>query len=511
MRTTGRPDADAGRGHAGPLRRRDRQPGADAAVLGRPGRQGHPAGRLRRAASTSGRPSWASGGCKRRARRRAVVRGAGRDRGPAAAADVAGAGADRAAARGGRRLRLLPVRVRGRRPGRARTRTAASGSPVHLPAAAPRPAPVPGRLLPAARSPARPTSSASTLVTMGSRVGEVTGELFAANAYRDYLELHGLSVQLTEALAEYWHARVRAELGFGGGGPGRRSTDMLRPGLPRRALLLRLPAPAPTSRTGRRSSSCSSPERIGVDALRGVPAAPRAVDRRDRRPPPRGEVLQRPLTRSPATADRRLAAVLLGHGRHAGRHRADLDRGRARAGRRARRHLDRRRRASRWSATPLLGLGRLHPRADRGSRPRRRRRSSSGCSTAWSPASRGAIPWPPGARELLVELVGPGRALRAGDDVLPAARRRRRSTSCRGHASARVVTGDEVRARQAAPRALPDGGRRCSASTRADCVAIEDSPTGVASAEAAGCVTVAVQGVVDVPPAPGRIRVGSLA
>jgi 5-methyltetrahydrofolate--homocysteine methyltransferase len=54
------------------------------------------------------------------------------------------------------------------------------------------------------------------LVTMGSRVAQVTGELFAANAYREYLELHGLSVQLTEALAEYWHARVRDELGFGG-------------------------------------------------------------------------------------------------------------------------------------------------------------------------------------------------------------------------------------------------------------------------------------------------------
>ena len=35
-------------------------------------------------------------------------------------------------------------------------------------------------------------------------------ELFAKDAYRDYLELHGLSVQLTEALAEYWHARIRA-------------------------------------------------------------------------------------------------------------------------------------------------------------------------------------------------------------------------------------------------------------------------------------------------------------
>lgn len=57
------------------------------------------------------------------------------------------------------------------------------------------------------------------VVTVGSRIGEATAELFAANSYRDYLELHGLSVQLAEALAEYWHARVRAELGFGGEDP----------------------------------------------------------------------------------------------------------------------------------------------------------------------------------------------------------------------------------------------------------------------------------------------------
>ncbi|HEV3171983.1 MAG TPA: methionine synthase [Actinocrinis sp.] len=57
------------------------------------------------------------------------------------------------------------------------------------------------------------------LVTVGSRIAEETAKLFAGNAYRDYLELHGLSVQLTEALAEYWHARVRAELGFGAQDP----------------------------------------------------------------------------------------------------------------------------------------------------------------------------------------------------------------------------------------------------------------------------------------------------
>jgi 5-methyltetrahydrofolate--homocysteine methyltransferase len=52
------------------------------------------------------------------------------------------------------------------------------------------------------------------LVTMGAKVARRTADLYAASSYRDYLELHGLSVQLTEALAEAWHARVREELGF---------------------------------------------------------------------------------------------------------------------------------------------------------------------------------------------------------------------------------------------------------------------------------------------------------
>ncbi|WP_405642199.1 methionine synthase [Streptomyces sp. NBC_00019] len=72
----------------------------------------------------------------------------------------------------------------------------------------------------------RPEESGDTdvvglqVVTVGSRIGEETAKLFEANSYRDYLELHGLSVQLAEALAEYWHARVRSELGFAGEDPG---------------------------------------------------------------------------------------------------------------------------------------------------------------------------------------------------------------------------------------------------------------------------------------------------
>ncbi|MGW4724593.1 methionine synthase [Streptomyces sp. NPDC004291] len=71
----------------------------------------------------------------------------------------------------------------------------------------------------------RPEESGETdvvglqVVTVGSRIGEATAKLFESDSYRDYLELHGLSVQLAEALAEYWHARVRSELGFAGEDP----------------------------------------------------------------------------------------------------------------------------------------------------------------------------------------------------------------------------------------------------------------------------------------------------
>jgi 5-methyltetrahydrofolate--homocysteine methyltransferase len=57
------------------------------------------------------------------------------------------------------------------------------------------------------------------LATMGLRISAATAELFAKNSYREYLELHGLSVQLAEALAEYWHTRIRRELGLGGDDP----------------------------------------------------------------------------------------------------------------------------------------------------------------------------------------------------------------------------------------------------------------------------------------------------
>ena len=52
------------------------------------------------------------------------------------------------------------------------------------------------------------------VVTMGAAASEETARLFGDDRYGDYLHLHGLSVEMTEALAEYWHWRIRDEWGF---------------------------------------------------------------------------------------------------------------------------------------------------------------------------------------------------------------------------------------------------------------------------------------------------------
>ena len=52
------------------------------------------------------------------------------------------------------------------------------------------------------------------ICTMGHRVSERTAELFKADRYQDYLMLHGIGVEMAEALAELWHHRIREELGY---------------------------------------------------------------------------------------------------------------------------------------------------------------------------------------------------------------------------------------------------------------------------------------------------------
>lgn len=52
------------------------------------------------------------------------------------------------------------------------------------------------------------------VVTMGARASDIAHDWFTQNRYQDYLYLHGLSVEMTEALAEHVHHRIRSELGF---------------------------------------------------------------------------------------------------------------------------------------------------------------------------------------------------------------------------------------------------------------------------------------------------------
>ncbi|MEI2698451.1 MAG: methionine synthase [Microthrixaceae bacterium] len=56
--------------------------------------------------------------------------------------------------------------------------------------------------------------AAFQIVTMGPRVSDRTAQLFAENRYQEYLLLHGLGVEMAEALAELWHRRIREEWGF---------------------------------------------------------------------------------------------------------------------------------------------------------------------------------------------------------------------------------------------------------------------------------------------------------
>ena len=128
------------------------------------------------------------------------------------------------------------------------------------------------------------------VVTMGTRASEREKELFAADRYQEYLLLHGLSVEMTEALAELLappHPR--------GVGLRRRGRPLARgavpPAVPRLAVLVGLPGlPRPRRPGEGRRAARDRPHRR-VDH-RGVPPRARAVDLGDHRPPPGGEVLR---------------------------------------------------------------------------------------------------------------------------------------------------------------------------------------------------------------------------
>ncbi|WP_137994207.1 methionine synthase [Streptomyces vilmorinianum] len=101
------------------------------------------------------------------------------------------------------------------------------------------------------------------VVTVGSRIGEETARLFAADRYRDYLELHGLSVQLAEALAECRHARVRGEWGIAGASEPADIEGMLRTEYQGCRYSLGYPA-CPDLEDRAKIADLLRPERIGV-------------------------------------------------------------------------------------------------------------------------------------------------------------------------------------------------------------------------------------------------------
>ena len=119
------------------------------------------------------------------------------------------------------------------------------------------------------------------------------------------------------------------------------------------------------------------------------------------------------------------------------------------------------------------------------------------------------LPWRPGARELLAECIAEGvpcamvtmswRSL--ADAVIAAAPAGSFAVS---------ITGDEVTNGKPDPEPYLAAAAALGVDPGA-CVAIEDSPTGVASAVAAGCATLGVPHVVPVAAAPGLTIVDSLA
>ncbi len=77
-----------------------------------------------------------------------------------------------------------------------------------------------------------PAVAAFQVVTVGDRASEVTAEMQAAGQYTEAYFLHGLSVQMAEAMAEYVNARINVELGLGEGEAGARRYSWGYPAIP---------------------------------------------------------------------------------------------------------------------------------------------------------------------------------------------------------------------------------------------------------------------------------------
>ena len=105
------------------------------------------------------------------------------------------------------------------------------------------------------------------IVTMGAAVSERAAELFAADKYQDYLLLHGIGVEMAEALAELWHYRIREEWGFvDEDGPN--LAGLFRQQVSGRALQLGLPRVSRPRGQHQGRSNCSTGAASGSSATR---------------------------------------------------------------------------------------------------------------------------------------------------------------------------------------------------------------------------------------------------
>jgi HAD superfamily hydrolase (TIGR01509 family) len=121
----------------------------------------------------------------------------------------------------------------------------------------------------------------------------------------------------------------------------------------------------------------------------------------------------------------------------------------------------------------------------------------------------GGLPWCDGAKELLEALAAEGTPMALVTNTQRALTDHALNSIGRGYFSASVC-GDEVPRGKPAPDAYQRGAALLGLSP-SDCLAIEDSVTGTAAAESAGCAVLVVPNDVAVPSGPRRRHTSSLA
>ena len=129
------------------------------------------------------------------------------------------------------------------------------------------------------------------VVTVGPRVSQRAQELFRENRYQEYLYWHGFGVEMAEALAEFWHRRVREELGIEGE-DGETPRDLFAGRYRGARFSFGYPA-CPDLEDQKLLFELLRPEEIGGDVVGGVPAGAGAVNERDRDGAPGSGLLQR--------------------------------------------------------------------------------------------------------------------------------------------------------------------------------------------------------------------------